>query len=247
MSEQIKEIIRDLGLSDKEAQVYLALLRTGEETTSRISEIAQLNRITTYVLLKSIGEKGFCSVYEKNNVRYFKPIKPEQILGLLEERKSKIRAIIPELKKQEGAISEKPEICLFEGKKGVAACMSLLLSDAERKKEVFGYGNVSISEQVIQYQSMFWRKTRLLKKIKMKAISDSLGDIEHRSPPEWRKLTEVRINKDFAELSAYIIFTENYVGYFMMKGEPYCTLIKSRELAQKEKFDFDMFWRTAKK
>lgn len=246
MVEQISDILQDLGLSIKEAEVYLALLRLGEETASRISEIAELNRITTYVILKSLKEKGFCSVYDHNNVQYFKPIKPEQILGLLEEKKSKIRAILPELKKQEKAVSEKPEISLYEGKKGIAACMTLLLKDAEKKKEVFGYGNVSISEQVIQYQSLYWRKTRLSKKIKMKAVSDSLGDIEHRSPSEWKKLTEVRTNKEMANLSTYVIFTENYTAYFMMKGEPYCTLIKSKELAEKEKFNFDMLWMASK-
>jgi len=245
--EQIKDILQDLGLSDKEAEVYLALLKLGEETASRISQIAQLNRITTYVLLKNLQEKGFCSVYDKNRVRYFKSIKPEQIIGLLEEKKHKVKAILPQLKQQEKAVEDKPEISLYEGKKGVASCMTALLNDAEKKKEVFGYGNVSISEQVIQYQSLYWRKTRLNKKIKMKAISDSMGDIEHRSPPEWKKLTEVRTNKEMAKLSVYIIFTEHYVGYFMMKGEPYCTLIKSKELAEKERFNFETLWSLGKK
>ena len=244
MVEQIKEILQDLGLSDKEAEVYLALLKLGEETASRISQIADLNRITAYVILKNLQEKGFCSVYNKNNVQYFKPIKPEQIVGLLEEKKSKIKAVLPQLKQQERAISEKPEISLYEGKKGIASCMTTLLNDAEKKKEVFGYGNVSISEQVIQYQSLYWRKTRLTKKIKMKAVSDSLGDIEHRSPPQWKKLTEVRTNKEMAKLSTYVIFTENYVGYFMMKGEPYCTLIKSKELSDKERFNFELCWKS---
>jgi len=243
---QIKDILQDLGLSNKEAEVYLALLKLGEETASRISQIAQLNRITTYVLLKNLQEKGFCSVYDKNKVQYFKSIKPEQIIGLLEEKKHKVKAILPQLKQQEKAIEDKPEISLYEGKKGIASCMTALLNDSENKKEVFGYGNVSISEQVIRYQSLYWRKNRLLRKIKMKAVSDSFGDVEHRSPPQWKKLTEVRTNKELAKLSVYVIITENYVGYFMMKGEPYCTLIKSKELAEKERFNFEFLWKTAR-
>jgi sugar-specific transcriptional regulator TrmB len=164
--EEINKVLESLGLTEKETKVYLAMLMAGEETASRISEIASLNRITAYMILKSLKEKGFCSIYEKNKVQYFKPTKPENVLGLLDEKKEKFNAIIPLLKHQEKQIQEKPEISLFEGKQGIASLMSILLDDAAKKKEVLGYGNVSISEKVIQYQSIYWRKTRLEKKNK---------------------------------------------------------------------------------
>jgi sugar-specific transcriptional regulator TrmB len=243
---EVKEILEEIGLTSKESQIYLSLLKLGEETASRISEVAQLNRVTCYSILKSMVEKGFCTLYEKNNIQYFKPIKPEQILGLLEEKKKKINEIIPILKEQETIIEEKPELMIFEGKKGMVSMFTLLLDDAEKKKEVFGYGNVSIAEKVIQHQSTFWRKTRLEKKIKMRAVSNSLGDVDHRSPPLWKKITEVRTNKDLEKLSFYTIITENYVSYGMFKGEIIGIVIKSKELVDKERFNFEMLWKASK-
>ena len=247
MVEDAGEILVDLGLSKKESVLYLALLKLGEETASRVSEIADLNRVTTYSLLKSLQEKGFCSVFDKNKIQYFKPIKPEQILGLLEEKKKRINAILPFLKEQEKTIEEKPEVMIFQGKKGIAAMFDLLLSDAAEKKEVFGYGNVSIAEKVIQYQSTFWRKTRLEKKIKMRAVSDSLGDIEHRSPTIWKKITEVRTNKELAKLAVYTIITERYVSYGMFRGDIIGVVIKNKEVVEKERFNFEMLWKQAKR
>jgi sugar-specific transcriptional regulator TrmB len=218
----------------------------GEETASRISEIANLNRVTTYTLLKSLSEKGFCSVYDKNNVQYFKPAKPESILGLLEEKKKKLNLIIPALKGQEKQLSEKPEIAIFEGKKGMTNLMTLLLDDAENKKEVLGYGNVSIAEKTIAHQSLYWRKTRLEKRIKMRAVSDSMGDLEHREPAIWKKITEVRTIKDLSKNNAYTIIAENLLGYFVPGVEPIGIMIRNKDVVAKEKFNFEMLWDIAK-
>lgn len=243
--EQIDEILESLGLNKKEVKVYFSLLKTGEETASRISEISELNRVTTYMILKSLKEKGFCSIFEKNKVQFFRPAKPKDILGLLEEKKKKFSAILPLLKQQEKQITEKPEVCLFEGKQGIANLMSILLDDATNKKEVLGYGNISISEKVIQYQSLYWRKTRLERKIKMRAVSDSLGDIKNRSPKEWSKLTQLKTNKNLSKNLCYTIITENLVGLFVHYELPIAILIKNREIAEKERFNFELLWKSS--
>jgi len=244
--EEIREVLGEIGLSEREITIYMAMIKVGENTASQISQVAKMNRITTYTLLKSLKEKGYCSIYQKNNIQYFKPIRPEQILGLLEEKKKRIKILLPEINKNLSPISDKPEISLFEGKKGLAAMFDLLLKDAENKREVLGYGNVSCAEKVFQQQSTFWRKTRLEKKIKMRAVSDSLGDIEHRSPAIWKKITEVRTNKDFAKLGTYTIITENYVSHSTLKEGIFGILIKSKEIAAKEKLVFENFWKQAK-
>ncbi len=235
---EIADALKDIGLSEKESEVYLALLKLGEETASRVSEIANLNRITTYVLLKSLKEKGLCSAYEKNKTHYFKAARPENLLSLLEEKKNKIRAIMPLLKKEERKIENKPEISMFEGKKGLISMFNILLKDAENKKEVFAYGNISIAEKLIEYQSLYWRKTRLEKKIKIKAIVDTYKSFEEQA--HWKEFSEVKINKKLQEINCYVFITENFVGYITLKGELIGMLIQNKEIAEKELFNFKM-------
>lgn len=247
MEVQIEEVLSDIGLSEKEIIVYLALLKIGEETASRISEIAYLNRVTTYSLLKSLTEKGFCSSYDKNNVQYFKPATPESIFGLLEEKKKRFGLIISQLKQKEKNIGEKPEVAIFEGKKGIASLMALILEDAENKKQVLGYGNVSAGEKTIAQQSFYWRKTRLEKKIKMRAVSNSLGDAEHREAKGWEKITQVKVLKELEKNNTYTIIAENLLGYFIPGVEPIGILIKNKDIVEKEKFNFEMLWGKAEK
>lgn len=236
--ESIKEILGDLGLSKKEAEVYLALLKLEEGNASRISEIADLNRVTTYTILKSLKEKGFCSVYEKNNVQYFKPVSPENILSLIEEKKTKIKSIIPQLKKYE-KVESKPEISLYEGRKGIMAMLDAILKDAENKKEVFAYGNVSVAEKLIEYESLQWRKTRTEKKIKIKAIINEIPSYI-KSEKELGKLREVRIERKLGKINCYVFISENFVAYLTFNGEITGILVKSREVVEKERFNFGL-------
>jgi len=247
---EVTSTLEDLGLSEKEVSVYLALLQLGEETASRVSEIANLNRVTTYALLKSLQEKGFCSILNKNNVQYFKPTKPEHILGLLEEKKNKVKVILPLLKEKERIVSEKPEVGLFEGKKGIVALFDIILKNAEKTKNIFAYGNFTITEKIIEYESLHWRKTRIAKKIKNTVIIDALSKNRLKDLKEeqgWKSLSELRINPSLSKINAYVIMTEELVAYFAFKGELSAVLIKNKEIAQKERFNFNMLWEQSNK
>lgn len=240
--EDVEKVLKEVGLGEKEIGVYLALLKLGEESASRVSEVADLNRITAYTVLKSLQEKGFCSVFTKNKVQYFKPIKPEQIIGLIEEKKDKVRAILPLLKEQEGAVSEKPEIGLYEGKKGIAAMLELMLKESEKTREVFAYGNLTIAEKIIEYESLHWRKTRLSKEIRMNAVVDSLKGFEPAKERIWQKLSKWRENAGLSKLDVFVLITNHVVSYTTFKGDLISVVLKNKEIAEKEKFNFEMLW-----
>ncbi len=234
---EVDQILEEIGLSKNEALVYKSMIHLGDQSASRISEVANLNRISTYSLLKSLKEKGFCSIYNKNKIQYFKPISPENILALLEDKKNKIKSIIPSLKlKIEG---EKPEINLYEGKKGITGMLDIILKDAERDKQVYAYGNFSIAEKLIEYQSLYWRKTRIEKKIRIKAVVESFPK-DFEAPKFWKELTEIKVNNSLSKIKTYVHISRNYVGYLTFSGEINGILIKSKEIVEKEKFIFEM-------
>lgn len=243
---EITSILEDIGLSEKEVAVYIAMLQLGEETASRISEIAELNRVTTYTLLKSLQEKGFCSIFEKNNVQYFKPIKPENIAKLLQEKKEKVQTIVPLLKQKQKTVTDKPEVMMFEGKKGVVSALEILIEDAKKTKEVFGYGNFEVANKAIEYESLHWRKMRIKHKIKIKAVVNKVIQIEeYKTLKGYKELTKVKENPILEKIKSYSLFSENYAGILLLHGELKVILIKDKATAEKEKFVFDMLWKNS--
>ncbi|MDP2917995.1 MAG: helix-turn-helix domain-containing protein, partial [bacterium] len=53
--------LTNLGLSDKEAACYLALLELGPSTVSEIAGLAKINRTTGYDILESLANYGLIS------------------------------------------------------------------------------------------------------------------------------------------------------------------------------------------
>ncbi|MBU2442745.1 MAG: helix-turn-helix domain-containing protein, partial [Nanoarchaeota archaeon] len=64
------DILEDLGLSEAEAKVYLALLETGSTLAGPIIKKTGLHRGTTYQILQRLIEKGLVSYVIKAGKRY---------------------------------------------------------------------------------------------------------------------------------------------------------------------------------
>ena len=139
---------------------------------------------------------------------------------------------------------------MFEGKKGIVALFDIILKNAEKTKNIFAYGNFTITEKIIEYESLHWRKTRIAKKIKNTVIIDALSKNRLKDLKEeqgWKSLSELRINPSLSKINAYVIMTEELVAYFAFKGELSAVLIKNKEIAQKERFNFNMLWEQSNK
>jgi sugar-specific transcriptional regulator TrmB len=65
------ETLIKLGLSEKEAAVYLATLELGEDTALNIAEKSQVNRTTTYVILEKLMKLGLASTVERGKKTVF--------------------------------------------------------------------------------------------------------------------------------------------------------------------------------
>ena len=71
--------LEDLGLSRKEALLYLALLALDEAPVQVIAKTAKLERSTAYVLLESLEKKGFAE-RAGNEVLHYRACEPSELL-----------------------------------------------------------------------------------------------------------------------------------------------------------------------
>ena len=89
--------LTNLGLSEKESSVYIALLKLGESIASVIAKEVSVKRTTIYALLNALAQKGFVLVYFRKNKRFYYAQKPSQLSNLFEKRVDSFNAIIPAL------------------------------------------------------------------------------------------------------------------------------------------------------
>ena len=82
-----KDILKEVGLTTNETDVYLTLLKEGSISVNNIAEKAGLHRQAVYDALDRLLEKGFVSFVTRNNKKHFQGIHPQKILEYLQEKR----------------------------------------------------------------------------------------------------------------------------------------------------------------
>ena len=116
---QLIDSLQSLGLNEKQAKVYLALLKLGRASAYAASGEAGLKKPTTYVIIGELVEKGLVTKVPRSRTQLFQAKSPDECFALAQERLSLAKKVLPELM----ALSEgtKPNVrtLLFEGIDGM--------------------------------------------------------------------------------------------------------------------------------
>jgi sugar-specific transcriptional regulator TrmB len=122
----MQTLLQQLGLTDKEAQIYMALLSLGSASVQKIAQLADIKRVTAYVILNQLLEKGLAVAQTEQKVRYFQVVHPAALEKLLEIKLKEVEAQRAVLKGSMGHLEalynfrqNKPHIRFFEGRDGL--------------------------------------------------------------------------------------------------------------------------------
>ncbi|NBS41904.1 hypothetical protein EBS80_04590, partial [bacterium] len=131
MSDLIQEL-GHLGLSEKEAAVYLASLELGPAPVQDISHKAKVNRATTYVMIESLMGRGLMSSFVRGKKRFYASESPERLRAVLrmqrreiEQKEEELETVFPMLAALYNAEGAKPQIRYLEGVEGVQSVREL--------------------------------------------------------------------------------------------------------------------------
>lgn len=134
MNSLVRELV-NLGLSEKEAAVYLALLEISPASVQDVAQTAGVNRATAYLLVDSLTKRGVVSRTTKGKKELCVAEPPERLITLLrlqrqelEEKERELRAALPLFEAIHNSKREKPQIRYFEGRDGLRAARELFLT-----------------------------------------------------------------------------------------------------------------------
>ena len=94
----LETVLEQLGLSSKEAAIYLAALELGQAPVLRIARKAGVKRPTGYVTLASLHEKGFVEVVPKGTTTFYQAVDPEILYQRFNEKIKHFGSVLPELR-----------------------------------------------------------------------------------------------------------------------------------------------------
>ena len=153
------ELIRQLshiGLSDKEAAVYIASLEIGPSVVQDIAKKAGVNRATTYVMIEMLAGRGLVSTFVKGKKRFFAAESPDRLASLLrlqkreiEEREKDIENVIPILNAMFNAEGVRPQVRYLEGRDGILSVMKTFQEIEGEWVEIVAMDDVSGFEELM--------------------------------------------------------------------------------------------------
>ncbi|MCR4278453.1 MAG: helix-turn-helix domain-containing protein [bacterium] len=134
MIEKLRKDLEEIGLGEKEARVYLALLEHGTLRPHQISQYSGVNRSTAYLTLDSLQKRGIVSCGDHDGAKCYIAESPLHLERILEEEKrrhtiasTRIKDSMPQFFALWNAISHKPSVRYFEGEEGMDQCRELML------------------------------------------------------------------------------------------------------------------------
>ncbi|MDP7181218.1 MAG: helix-turn-helix domain-containing protein [Candidatus Woesearchaeota archaeon] len=234
-------VLEDLGLTGAEIKVFLTLLEVGSSSAGPVVGKSGLHNAVVHRALHSLADKGLVTYVLEGKTRRYASVAPNHLLAFIDEKKEKLKALLPELDKRRSLATARPQGTVFQGARGVRELMHILLDT--QSKEYYSYGGARISAKILG--SHFWdgfHRRRIDKDIKAKLLF-------HSSIKDWseylqkKKLTTVRlIPQKFDELTETIICGDR-VGINIYTDKPFGFLIEESAAAASYKGFFDMLWK----
>lgn len=233
MNLRYKEIVKELGLSDNEAEVYVLLLELNEALASEIAEKSKISRPHIYDTIAKLIDKGLASYVNKNNRRYFKAASPDVLLELLKAKESSLQEVLPELKKLYAPQKEKPLVEVYEGKEGLKNILHDLLRS---NKDFCAFGPTTKWREEIPLEMDRYFKQRDKLSFKARLLAPSGTKTMEYKKNEYRFLP-----KEYSSPATTIMYDDK-TWMILWLPTIISILVENKELAESFKSFFEMMW-----
>ncbi len=235
---EIKQILQELGLTEKEVQVYLILL-SQNLTTSEIAQKTDIHRINVYDILERLQEKGLVSYAVKGKRKFYESTEPKKLLEDLDEKRNKIKEILPILIEKKKNLQEQQEATIFKDKKGIK---NILEEITRSKTPVLLFASAWGFKQNFPDYYNVWHERFKINKVEIKAlISSKHKDMKIPGPLKYRFLPS-----EFQFPSTTCVY-EDKVFMIMWSDQPIAILIRGKHITNSYREFFHILWNASKK
>ncbi|MCX6707895.1 MAG: hypothetical protein NT001_07240 [Candidatus Woesearchaeota archaeon] len=236
------KLLKDIGLTETEIKVYLALLSLGATSAGRIVEETGVYRKNLYDALNKLVEKGLVTYVIENKIKFFQPKNPDNLMTYLDDQKTKvdekrleIEKLLPELKSKFTSLTPEIESEIYRGTEGIKTILKQCLDH----KEILMIGATGDVENRLPYFWPHYNKKRQQLKCKWKLLLT----YEARNKPITKsKYYEYKILPKILSGMNVIYIYGDYVANVLWLEKPMAFVIRHKTLADNYRKYFDYLW-----
>ncbi len=230
-------ILEDIGLTNAEIRVYLALLELGSSTAGPIIEKSGLQSSVVYNTFQKLLDKGLLSLVKEGKRTHYQASNPQNIVSYINEKKERFESLLPELLLKQSLAKHKPSTVLFHGIRGVKEMLLELLDAGGTEHHTFGSSIKSL--MISDAWWVAYHKRRAQKGISAKLVfNNSLKKWDAAKKYNHERI-EVRYHKAGFEPLTETIIRNDRVGIIIWTDEPIGIMIHNKEAAD----SYDKYWK----
>ena len=234
-----EEFLQEIGLSEKEARVYVALLQVDSANIHDLAIKTGINRTTVYPVLESLEKKGLVSETQDGKKTTYHAASPERLETyierqrvMLEEQTARLKDVIPQMKAIQRESGERPIVKYFEGRDGAISAYAEFMDSIELTTgEETGYFlfNRNLLEKTFTQEELGrFRDIREGKNVQpITVYNHAGGDFTFRTPG-----TRIRIDETRYPILCDISIIQDKVVITTLGDKVSAFLIKSTDIAE---------------
>lgn len=240
-----KQLLKALGLSESEAQIYLASLEVGPASVQDLAKKARVSRVTTYAVIEHLTDRGLMSSVEKGKKRLFTVESPERLVSVMQNRLQEMKTTLSQVEDslhelklvQRGA---KPVVKMFEGDDAFQAVFTDLA--ANRIEHFEEFGNHDLIRNYVPKEEVLKRAWPHLRNAKRRVIM--VADTVKTGHADSGN-TVFLSSKQHACHGDVLIYGKNKVALASLAGKPISVIIESEPIAEMMRTLFSLAWKRA--
>lgn len=238
--------LQKLGLTEKQSQVYVAMLELGESGMTHIAKKANLKRPTVYLIIDELNLLGLSGEIIKGKKKFYSAVHPKRLVELAKFRAEQANQILPELIALQKN-DEKPKIRMLEGIKGVMIAYQEAFELLNNKEEGLWIGDTGL------LKNNFPDVLKLYDQILGKLKNPHIREIIHGGEDSRKWVDEMNARRMKNYKARYIetptpfgktdeLIVGDKVMTFAIGKEIFVMIVESSDIAESRRAIFNIVW-----
>lgn len=244
MKNKLVKTLQDIGLNEKEADVYLASMALGPSTVLKIAQTAGIKRTTVYSVLDSLKQKGLIKANIQGWKTLFEAENPEKLEMMVENMRHEVRRVMPEFASVFNLHSSGAFIRYYEGIEGVKQVYEDLLRDVRPHEDYLIMSDQSqwLGQDPVFFNQFLERRAKL--DINVRALLQE-SDMAREYKKNERNLNwRVKILPPNIRLMTNLVIIPRRVIINQLKPPLLAMVIENDSVIQMNREMFEIIWKS---
>ena len=243
-NKKLETILTNLGLNDKEANIYLSCLSLGPTTILKIARSSGLKRTSIYSIIESLKSKGLVNIQIKGWKKLFIAESPEKLENIIENSRLEFKNHLPDFLSLYNLKESESFIRYYEGKEAVRSVYGNLLKGLRPHDD---YMVIADQEKWFESDEKYFSKF-IEKRAKLN-IHIRLLLQDSKSAREFKKIEKnfnekIKILPRGKTFNTNLMITPEKSVIHQLTTPISAMVIENKNIARMHKEIFEMLWKT---